>query len=176
MLFLLFTNFLNLTKKLLLKSSIYFLGPNIGPNLANKVRQVSKTCDKYISPVDTHINHHDLTLKEFETAYKSLKRNKASGIDDINSNIVLDFYEELKTPLFHIFRAWLSEGFFPDEMKIAKVSPIFKEGNNLQTENYRSISVLPVFSMIFNKIIYNRLYNYFVKKQASFPKTIWLSI
>ena len=61
-------------------------------------------------------------------------------------------------------------------MKIVKVSPIFKEGNNLQTENYRSISVLPVFSMIFNKIIYNRVYNYFVKKQASFPKTIWLSI
>ena len=48
-------------------------------------------------------NHHDLTLKEFETAYKSLKRNKASGIDDINSNIVLDFFEELKTPLFYIF-------------------------------------------------------------------------
>ena len=103
MLFLLFTNFLNLTKKLLLKSSIYFLDPNIGPNLANKVPQVSKTCDKYISPVDTHRNHHDLTLKEFETAHKSLKRNKASGIDDINSNIVLDFYEELKTHYFIFF-------------------------------------------------------------------------
>ena len=153
MLFLLFSNFLNLIKKLLLKSSIYFLGPNIDPNLANKIPQVSKTCDKYISPVDTHINHHNITLKKIETAYKSLRRNKASGTDDINSNIVLDFYEELKTPLFHIFRAWLSEGFFSDEMKIAKVSPISKGGNNLQAENYRLISVLLVFSKIFKKII-----------------------
>ena len=128
---------------------------NIVPNLANKIPQISKTFDQYFSPVDTQLNHHDLTLKEFETAYKSLKRNKASGIDDINSNIVLDFFEELKTPLFYIFRASLREGVFPDEMKIAKVSPIFKGGNNLQAENYRPISVLPVFSKILEKIMYN---------------------
>ena len=76
---------------------------NIVPNLANKIPQISKTFDQCFSPVDTQLNHHDLTLKEFETAYKSLKRNKDSGIDGINSNIVLDFFEELKTPLFYIF-------------------------------------------------------------------------
>ena len=107
---------------------------NIGPNLSKKIPQISKTFDQHFSPVDTQINHHDLTLKEFETAYKSLKRNKASGIDNINCNIVLDFFEELKTPLFYICRASLTEGVFPDEMKIAKVSPIFKGGNNLQAE------------------------------------------
>ena len=143
---------------------------NIGPNLANKILQISKTFDQYFSPVDTQLNHHDLTLKEFETAYKSLKRNKASGIDDINSNIVLDFFEELKTPLFYIFRASLREGVFPDEMKIAKVSPIFKGGNNLQAENYRPISVLPVFSKILEKIMYSRVYNYFVENKLLFPK------
>ena len=36
-----------------------------------------------------------VSLKELETAYKSLKRNKASGIDNTNCNIVLDFFEEL---------------------------------------------------------------------------------
>ena len=107
---------------------------NIGPNLSKKIPLISKTFDQYFSPVDTQISHHDLTLKEFETAYKSLKRNKASGIDNINCNIVLDFFEALKTPLFYICRASLTEGVFPDEMKIAKVSPIFKGGNNLQAE------------------------------------------
>ena len=122
-------------------------------NMAPKIPEISKTFDQYFSPVDTQINHHDLTLKEFETAYKSLKRNKASGIDDINSNIVTDSFEELKNPLFHIFRASLREGVFPDKMKTAKVSPIFKRGNNLQTENYRPVSVLPLFSKIFEKIM-----------------------
>ena len=103
--------------------------------------------DQCFSPVDTQINHHDLPLKEFGAAYKSLKRNKTSGIDDINSNIVLDCFEELKTPLFYIIRASLREVFL-DEMKIAKVSPVFKGGNKLQAENYRLISVFLVFSKI----------------------------
>ena len=82
--------------------------------LANKTSETCKTSDQYFPLVDSQINHPDLTLKEFETAYKSLKRNKVSGIGDINSNIVLDFFEKLKIPLFYIFRASLREGDFPD--------------------------------------------------------------
>ena len=47
----------------------------------------------------------------------------------------------------------ISEGCFPDEMKIAKVLPLFKAGNNRIVTNYRPISILPLFS----KILYNRL-------------------
>ena len=56
--------------------------------------------DKSTRSYSYQINQHDLKQfqKEFETASKSLKRNKASGNDDINNNIVLDFFEELKTP------------------------------------------------------------------------------
>ena len=137
--------------------------PNIGPNLANKIPQVSKAVDHYFSLVDTQINHHDLTFEEFETACKSLKRNKASGNDDINSNIVLDFV-----------RASPREGDFPNEMKIAKVSPIFKE--KLQAGKYRPISILPVFSKILDKIMYNRVYDYFVENRFFFPKEFGFQI
>ena len=137
--------------------------PNIGPNLVNKIPQVSKAVDHYFSLVDTQINHHDLTFEEFETACKSLKRNKASGNDDINSNIVLDFV-----------RASPREGDFPNEMKIAKVSPIFK--GKLQAENYRPISILPDISKISEKIMYNRVYNYFVENKLLFPKQFGFEI
>ena len=55
-------------------------------------------------------------------------------------------------------------------MKIAKVAPIFKGGNNLKAENYRPISVLPVFSKILEKIMYNRVYDYFVENKLLFSK------
>ena len=40
---------------------------------------------------------------------------------------------------------------------MAKVTPVFKGGNNLDFNNHRPISVLPVFSKIFEKAIFNRL-------------------
>ena len=49
------------------------------------------------------ISDSDLTTEEFETDFKSLKRNKAAGIDTINSNIVLDTYDEIKDILFLLF-------------------------------------------------------------------------
>ena len=61
-------------------------------------------------------------------------------------------------------------------MKTAKVSPIFKRGNNLQTENYRPISVLPVFSKILEKIMCNRVFNYFVENKPVFPKQFGFQI
>ena len=44
---------------------------------------------------------------------------------------------------------------------MAKVTPVFKGGNNLDVNNYRPIYVLPVFSKILEKAIFNRLYNFF---------------
>ena len=44
---------------------------------------------------------------------------------------------------------------------MAIVAPAFTCGNNLDVNNYRPISVLPVFSKIFEKSIFNRIYNSF---------------
>ena len=45
-------------------------------------------------------------------------------------------------------------------MRIRKVSPIFKDGKKTIASNYRSISVLPCFSKILERIMYNRFYSY----------------
>jgi hypothetical protein len=47
-------------------------------------------------------------------------------------------------------------------MKVAKVRPIYKKGNKHEISNYRPISILPVFSKVFEKLIYNRMM-YFLK-------------
>ena len=48
---------------------------------------------------------------------------------------------------------------FPDDLKIAEVTPVLKAGNNKELSNYRPISVLPCFSKILERVMYNRLYN-----------------
>ena len=54
----------------------------------------------------------------------------------------------------------LQEGVFPNALKIAKVVPIFKNGDLKCVTNYRPISVLPAFSKITEKVVYKRLHKY----------------
>ena len=54
----------------------------------------------------------------------------------------------------------MSHGIFPDKLKIGKVIPVFKNGKVDDITNYRPISVLPLFSKIFEKCLYNRLHNF----------------
>jgi len=56
-----------------------------------------------------------------------------------------------------------AEGNVPNLLKIAKVCPIYKAGEATKISNYRPISVLPSFSKIFEKLVYNRLISYLTK-------------
>ena len=51
-------------------------------------------------------------------------------------------------------------------MKISKVLPIFKSDDNKIFKNYRPILLLPVFSKILEKIVYNRLYKFCHKNKV----------
>ena len=61
-------------------------------------------------------------------------------------------------------------GVFPKLLKIGKVSPIHKKGDTQLFENYRPISVLPIFSKIFEKILYHRLYSFFTSNNVIHDK------
>jgi hypothetical protein len=55
--------------------------------------------------------------------------------------------------LKHVFSLSLSQGIVPIQLKIAKVIPIFKSGDNQLMDNYRPISLLNNFSRILRKKI-----------------------
>ena len=112
------------------------------------------------------MEYKDLTFEEFEKAFKSVKHNKAAGHDDIDSNVIIKVYDEISYPLFMICHS--SFNIFPEKLKVAKVSPIFKVGNIEEIGNYRPISVLPIFSKILERM-FNRTYQYFKENDMFFP-------
>ena len=57
----------------------------------------------------------------------------------------------------HICNLTISKGIFPQRLRIAKVIPIFKSGDESQFNNYRPISVLSQFSKFFNNLFNKRL-------------------
>ena len=55
------------------------------------------------------------------------------------------------------------QGKFPDILKITKIIPVHKHGDRMNMENYRPISLLSIFSKVFEKVIYNRLISFLQK-------------
>ena len=49
---------------------------------------------------------------------------------------------------------------FPDRLKLADITPIFKKGDATIPDDYRPISVLPVVSKLFERIMQNQMYNF----------------
>ena len=64
-------------------------------------------------------------------------------------------------PLTSIINQSLYTGIFPENLKLAKVLPLFKKGDNQLFNNYRPISLLPSISKVFERVVFNQLYSYF---------------
>ena len=62
-----------------------------------------------------------------------------------------------------MFNTSLETSQFPDSWKVAGVTPIFKGGEKTEKSNYRPISVLPVISKLFDKLVFDQLYQYMTK-------------
>ena len=80
--------------------------------------------------------------------------------DQITMNVVKEIIDLIDQPLTHITNLSLSSGTVPDQMKIARVVPLFKTGDLALFTSYRSVFVLPAFSKILERIVYNRLINF----------------
>ena len=126
---------------------------------------------------DSHLPHvcgifaeKSATEEGLKREFFSLKPKKTPGYDNIYVNVVKKIYEELKTPLMRIFNLSLSTGIFLDKLKIAKVSPIFKNGKKDLLTNYQLVSVLPCFSKNLERIMYDRLYGYLTENKILFKK------
>lgn len=55
-------------------------------------------------------------------------------------------------------------------MKISRVVPVFKSGDNSLVTNYRPISVFPYFSKMLERIMYSRVYKYLTENNFSYCK------
>ena len=69
-------------------------------------------------------------------------------------------FDKILEPSTEIINLSLECGCFPDALKIAKVLPMFKSGDPTRFENYQPISILPAFSKLFEKVVYNRIYRF----------------
>ena len=86
---------------------------------------------------------------------RSLNPNKAHGWDGISVRMIKLNDTDLITPLKIIFTNCLKRGLFPEIWKYANVVPVHKKNEKNLKENYRPISLLPIFGKTLEKLIFN---------------------
>ena len=149
-------------KKIADEFNIFF--SNIGSTLSASIKLDDSTIaftDYLDNPTDHRFSFSKITENETLTIINSLKSKYSSGNDDISNRLLKSIKCEISKPLTIIINQSLETGIFPDALKVAKVKPLFKKGDNCCLKNYRSISLLPTISKIFERVMYTQLYYYF---------------
>ena len=76
--------------------------------------------------------------------------------------------EPLSKFLSHIYNHSFETGTFPTKLKSAIVTPIHKTDSKLYLNNYRPISVLPIFSKVLERLMHSRLMNFLTNNKSLF--------
>jgi hypothetical protein len=97
------------------------------------------------------------TSMEIESILKSLKASNSHGYDKISNNILKSCKYEISKPLSYLCNKVLCHGIFPDRLKYATITPVYKKGDKSLQENDRPISILTSISKIFEKVMHTKL-------------------
>ena len=136
----------------------------IGPNLASNIQHSGKDFYEYLDePTQKSLFMKPVVADEVLKIISKFDQNKSPGHDGIGNLIVKKVAQSISKPLAEIINLSLSTGSVPEKMKIAKVIPIYKKDNAEIFSNYRPVSVLPCFSKILERLVFNRCINYINK-------------
>ena len=110
--------------------------------------------------------------------------NKSSTRDPIPTQLLKRFPEHLAIPITNLLNMSLSTGIFPDEMKLAHVTPLLKKQNLCPDDlnNYRPVSLLPFLSKLVERIVSRQLsthltrFNLNVSVQSAYRRTTPLKL
>lgn len=135
------------------------IGPKLSAQILDKNRMEEELNSKSI-----FLDENEIIDQDIKEIIDNLDINKASGYDNITVKIIKTVKIQLVPIIKYLVKLSLRTSKFPEKMKYAKVSPIFKNGDKSNPNNYRPISVLPVLSKILEKII-NKKLSYFLENK-----------
>lgn len=139
----------------------------VGKNLAQRIRIPDQR--EYLKNFERRYNiKHSAFLRpveetELKNTILSLKTNTAPGFDKISPLLLKNIVNFILKPLLHILNNCFLKGICPSYFKISNVKPLFKNGDRTDCTNYRPISLISVFSKIFEKLLKKRIVNFIEK-------------
>ena len=113
----------------------------------------ASTLPNFEYETDERLNYFEINENNILSIIKNLNASKAYEWDKILIRMIKLCGKTITIPLKLIFRSILEEGVFPDNGDKSNVVPIHKRDSKNLIKNYRPISLLPIFSKIFSRLI-----------------------
>ena len=111
----------------------------------------------------------DFNEGEILKIIRNLNINKVHGHDEISIRMIKICDKSLLKPLIILFENSIKSSCYPDIWKKSNVIPAHKKNDKRLVNNYRPISLLPIFGKIFEKIIFHIIYNFLLKEELLNP-------
>ena len=149
-------------KKAELFNSFFAKQRSIIQNSSKRRVTLNKKTENSISSITFNCN-------DIATIIRSLDPNKAHGYDMISIRMLKICDKSICKPLELIFQSCIKHGKFPNEWKMANVVPVHKKSDKQILKNYRPVSLLPICGKVFERLIYNSLFEYFIENDLISP-------
>ena len=142
----------------------------VGPKLAAKIKKEQRSFREFMGePVQESCILTPTTPQEIEDICIALDPGKGVGWDEVSPKVIKGVAKELSGSLSRLYNCCMREGYYPTCFKVARVVPVFKAEDPTEFSNYRPVSVLPVLSQIFEKVIRSRLIRFLDKNKVLIP-------
>ena len=140
---------------------------NVFTNQCSLIRNSSVLPSVLFKRTDNVISSIDFGSDDVAKIIQMLDPNKAHGHDMISIRMLKTCGNSIYKPIQLIFRSCLENGKFPSEWKKANVVPVHMKGNKQNLENYCPVSLLPICGKIFERLIYNSLFEFFIANKLT---------
>ena len=139
----------------------YFI--HVGPNLAGKLLPSNISFESYLNDIDSPNSSFYISATCSNEIFDIITSFSSSTCEDpvsISPKVFKKCAAPLSVILVNMINQCFLTGYFPKCLKLAKVIPIFKEGNKQVLENWRPISITPCVAKVVERIVKKRLVSF----------------
>jgi hypothetical protein len=132
----------------------------VGPKLANGIPFTANDRShlSYLTGVkcDEKFKKKPTNCSTVLSLLRKLCKNKATSLDKISVRLIHECADMIADSLCPIFNCSIATGIFPEDWKISKIIPLFKQGDRSDLNNYCPISIIPVAAKVFERVVYDQ--------------------
>ena len=111
-------------------------------------------------PSESRFSFKEVGLSDVENEINNLNPKKANTFNNIPPKILKENSDLCNNTILRIFNDVIHTAQFPDALKLADITPVFKKEDSNNVKNYRPVSVLPVMSKVFERIMEKQIAAY----------------